>query len=681
MATASFFESQLNLWSIAPLALFSLALTISRLWDARSRSRAPALYVSIIAVMLTLAAVVGQSYGLAFAHRALLWLALLLVSGAVMAGIVREWMRESGRLLPALGLQSLSGRLAEASRVREWMVNLHTAVGLLLLVPIGMLEFALEERSLRLMTSALPLAAALSIMPIAVDLRRSLPRIVSLLLMTCAAVLLSWSEIEIVDGGSIDTVMQFMLRTLLALTAVAWVYTLLIAPFAGNLDWARLLRRAASVCFVVTSICGAALVGWDLADESRSFFALLPIQLKVLAVSGYLVLVLRPLFIVIVPSLFDRGVASAIRSTAVILVEISLTVFSAAVYACFPELFSGVLQAWWPLIVFAAAFAGAALGYWSEKRGDACVADPLLRSSLLMPVVPLIGVWMVRAEGHLVWSDWHLYSVLLLCGAAVYALHGTLRPNPMFRVVSGLLTLLSFWSILHSQPSLRFYEHPQFWVLPPALAVLGFIEVNRRHYSKNMLTAARYTAVLIAYTGSTADMMLQAFAGQLWQPLILLALSVIGILAGISLRVRAFLICGSVFMFISLLGMVWHAQQAIDQVWPWWAFGILTGVSLIVMLGYFEKNRLESSPSSTTEPGSRAGHFQEVNSAGQLPHRPQPTRLPQHRLLYITPCCPVYEPMVHQYRIKPPPHSRSQLLHHHLHIPTIDFFAAGCAAR
>ncbi|MEZ6079653.1 MAG: hypothetical protein R3C56_29485 [Pirellulaceae bacterium] len=32
-------------------------------------------------------------------------------------------------------------------------------------------------------------------------------------------------------------------------------------------------------------------------------------------------------------------------------------------------------------------------------------------------------------------------------------------------------------------------------------------------------------------------------------------------------------------------------QQAIGQVWPCRRFGIATGIGLIVLLGYFEKNR------------------------------------------------------------------------------------------
>ena len=105
------------------------------------------------------------------------------------------------------------------------------------------------------------------------------------------------------------------------------------------------------------------------------------------------------------------------------------------------------------------------------------------------------------------------------------------------------------------------------------------------------MTAARYGAVLVAYLSSTSEIFLNAFAGQFWQPLLLLVLALGGVAVGIALQVRAFLYCGVAFTSVALLAMVWHAQQAIGQVWPWWAFGIATGIGLIFMLGYFEKNR------------------------------------------------------------------------------------------
>jgi hypothetical protein len=86
-------------------------------------------------------------------------------------------------------------------------------------------------------------------------------------------------------------------------------------------------------------------------------------------------------------------------------------------------------------------------------------------------------------------------------------------------------------------------------------------------------------------------MMVRSFGMQFWSPILLLTFAVLGVLLGVALRVRAFLYCGSLFVAIGLVGMVWHAQRAIDQIWPWWVFGICLGICLIVFLGWMEKNR------------------------------------------------------------------------------------------
>jgi hypothetical protein len=101
----------------------------------------------------------------------------------------------------------------------------------------------------------------------------------------------------------------------------------------------------------------------------------------------------------------------------------------------------------------------------------------------------------------------------------------------------------------------------------------------------------RYVVILIAYLSSTADLMLMAFSSSFWMPLILMGLSIAGFLSGMVFRISALLICSVVFLFVSLVGMVWHAQQAFDQTWPWWVFGISSGIALLIALGYFEKNR------------------------------------------------------------------------------------------
>ena len=78
-----------------------------------------------------------------------------------------------------------------------------------------------------------------------------------------------------------------------------------------------------------------------------------------------------------------------------------------------------------------------------------------------------------------------------------------------------------------------------------------------------------------------------------WHPIVLAALSIGGILAGMLMRVRAYLYLGTSFLLLALISMVWHAARSIDQAWPWWAFGIFSGVALLAMFGLFEKKRDE----------------------------------------------------------------------------------------
>ena len=76
-------------------------------------------------------------------------------------------------------------------------------------------------------------------------------------------------------------------------------------------------------------------------------------------------------------------------------------------------------------------------------------------------------------------------------------------------------------------------------------------------------------------------------------PIILAVLSLTGILVGMILRTKAFLYFGTLFLFMSMLSMVAHAQQALGHVWPWWAFGIGTGIAILVMFGVIEKRKNE----------------------------------------------------------------------------------------
>jgi len=108
-----------------------------------------------------------------------------------------------------------------------------------------------------------------------------------------------------------------------------------------------------------------------------------------------------------------------------------------------------------------------------------------------------------------------------------------------------------------------------------------------------MVTALRYSCVAVIYLSSTAEMMISSAEHHLWPPMVLMAVAVAGVFAGIMMRVRAFLFVSAFFVLMSIVSMVWHAARAIDHVWPWWAFGMGLGVSIMVMFGLFELKRDE----------------------------------------------------------------------------------------
>ena len=53
----------------------------------------------------------------------------------------------------------------------------------------------------------------------------------------------------------------------------------------------------------------------------------------------------------------------------------------------------------------------------------------------------------------------------------------------------------ALWALLN-QKSFNFLEHPQFWLIPPALSVLLAAHLNRKRLEPQVMTAIRYAATL-----------------------------------------------------------------------------------------------------------------------------------------------------------------------------------------
>jgi hypothetical protein len=352
-------------------------------------------------------------------------------------------------------------------------------------------------------------------------------------------------------------------------------------------SWFSLATLLAGVAFVV----GVLIVGF--ADNRPNGTASASTSMVLVVALTHITLIVRVLAMAVLAKRCDRALPMGSRSALVFVAEFLLALFVGSIYVCRPQLFNGWLADWWPVAIFIIGMLSIGVGQLLTNSKVPALADPVFRSGLLLPIIPLVGVWWGSEELGRPWTSLDAYSTLLLSVAVIYGGYGWLKSQLAWRVSGSVFALAAFWAFLAGQPDFRFTEHPQFWLLPPSLVTLIFVEWNARRLAREVTSAVRYVAILIAYLSSTAEMILAGFDGRIWPPLVLLGLAIAGALFGIVIRVRAFLLCGASFVFVSLVGMVWHAQRAINEVWPWWVFGIATGVGLIVFLGFMEKHRVK----------------------------------------------------------------------------------------
>ena len=158
-------------------------------------------------------------------------------------------------------------------------------------------------------------------------------------------------------------------------------------------------------------------------------------------------------------------------------------------------------------------------------------------------------------------------------------------------MLAGVAANGSLWYLLHTGEGLGLLEHPQLWLIPPALSALAAGYINRERLSREQSTALRYAAAMVIYASSTADIFINGVADAPWLPAVLAGLSILGVLAGILLQVQSFLYLGTTFLVVALMTVIWHAAIEQQRTWILWVAGIVTGALIIAMFGLFEKRR------------------------------------------------------------------------------------------
>lgn len=258
----------------------------------------------------------------------------------------------------------------------------------------------------------------------------------------------------------------------------------------------------------------------------------------------------------------------------------------------------GMIENWWTLIVMIAAFCGAGLAEFFERRRLSVLSEPLIRTALFAPLLPaaapLLALVWLPDELHVWLVEARLFSneAALFLVAAFYGVQAALKRSPLLgclAVAAGNAGLWLLWRRLH----LEFLVHPQLWLIPPALAALVAEYLNRNRLKPEQSGAVRYLALSTIYVASTADVFISHIDRHISLPLVLvlLGLSIAGVLSGMLLRVRSFLYLGFTFLLVDLSVMVFHAAWDLGHTWVFWSTGIVVGAAIIALFAVFEKRR------------------------------------------------------------------------------------------
>lgn len=345
--------------------------------------------------------------------------------------------------------------------------------------------------------------------------------------------------------------------------------------------------RAAAKLVPPLAVGTVAIILTVLALEVTTFIERGQTQLAMPAIiligAALVVLILAALAAALLPGRDPLGLSERGRTAYVYAAEALGGLLFLHIRVTMPWLFSGWFTQFWPLVVMAIAFVGVGLGEVFQRRRERVLAEPLHTTGVLLPLLPAIGFWVVSSQVN--------YSLLLLSIGVLYAAMSMLRRSFMYGVLAAVAANGSLWYLFHEREGVSFFDHPQLWLIPPALSALIAGYINRDRLTAQQSAALRYACAIVIYVSSTADIFINGVASAPWLPAVLAALSILGVLAGIWLRVRAFLYLGTAFLVVAILTIIWHA--AINQHRPYilFASGIVTGALILALFGLFEKRR------------------------------------------------------------------------------------------
>jgi hypothetical protein len=582
-------EFSLLAWGAIAATAVVLAILV---WDRHAPYSAAGLYVLGVAAV---------GLGLAEVRPGLVWLdrdtPLVLAAYVLGASLIGAAVNRHRSWLDGLHLPQRA-----PGEAREWLVFAQTVVAgavLAMAVRTAVSEPELVHRLFGpLAVLVLGLAAARL-----VPLRPGFLRPATLVLGATTLAVLAWALPD--PAGPVPWLHRHG-GLFVALAAAAVVYTFTRA--SGS--WAAELRR------VGASLGAAAVVvlGMFLVQQIPHFDTVTrttpldpaAVFAPIAAIVALMVVAIR---LALRPDRDPLGATPHGRSGYVYLAELLLVFLFVHVRLNVPQVFRAEAVKYWTFIVMLLAFVGVGLAEWFARRGLRVLARPLLRTGVFLPLIPLVAFWakppalvtefaetqapgLQPMLGYLKNLPQHFqtYALLWFLAGLLYGLIALNRRSFGWALLGALATNAGLWALLthHQVPAA---VHPQAWAIPLALIILVSEHVNRYRLQAETAAGLRYLGISMIYVSSAADLFIAGVGQSLWLPVVLAALCLAGVVAGVLLRVRAFLYLGIGFLFLDVFSMIWHAAVDRRQTWVWYASGIVLGAIILAVFAVLEKRR------------------------------------------------------------------------------------------
>ncbi|MFZ5831834.1 MAG: hypothetical protein ACOY3P_17235 [Planctomycetota bacterium] len=598
------FPTSLLLFAVGPrdwLALGAVAVAVAVcLWDQRAR------FVLAGEYTVALCALAMFLCGLELTPREWAWWSALLLPAFALATAIVGWMLPHLKAVCVpLGIPNPPERWP-----RTWFCPVQTAwiavsatlatwVSLDVAFDAMVANTAMLNGRLGGSLGALFLLAAAVLM--AVQAHAPWRRMFQYVSFAAGVMLLSslgWAQLDLTAGTPAGDAPWLHRCVVLLAAAVVGLLTVgvgLARALPAGGDWSASSRRAAPVLggLALLTLAGVLVAEWIVFDPSQRAMRVAWMAPWAITVVATMTLGVAAACILcaLVPAWDPLRLTDRQRTAYVYAAEALLGLLLLHLRITMPGIFLlGLISRYWMLLVLVVAFCGAGLSALFYRRGMTILSEPLERTALFLPLFPPLvallvknpagaGTWLLGSSGPAFW---------LMMGAFYGVM--AVRKRSLGLAALGILTgNIGLWVLWH-RCGWGFVEHPQLWLIPPALAALVAEHLDRRRLNASQRSAIRYLALATIYISSTTEFW-RNIGDSAVLPLVTIVLAVLGVLAGIFLRVRSFVYLGFTFLVVVIARMIVYAAFEQRHIWVFWISCIVLGAAILAMFAVFEKRR------------------------------------------------------------------------------------------